>query len=151
MVIDGRELTLMGCVPWLFRPLCLLPPFSCLPHLHSFHLLFHRFGLCRLLRVFLVLLLVLARLVASIGQLSLTNGCVGAYMATTRCLIVGAGTRWHGFVLVDGGGVVDGGCSQKEVMWQCVTHSYPCLGCYRPWATFVGIYFPSVSYLTKLL
>ena len=41
MVIDGRELTSMGCVPWLFHPLRLrlLPPFSFLPRLRSFHLL----------------------------------------------------------------------------------------------------------------
>ena len=75
MVIDGGESTSMGCVPWLFRPLRLrlLPPFTFLPRLRSFHLLVRRFGLCRLLRVFLVLLLALARLVASVGRPSLTN------------------------------------------------------------------------------
>ena len=53
-VIDGRESMLMGCIPLLFHPLHihLLPPFSFLPHLHSFHR-----GWCWLLGVVLVLLL----------------------------------------------------------------------------------------------
>ena len=85
MVIDGGESTSTRCVPWLLPPLRLrlLPPFSFLPHLHSFHLLVRQFGLCRLLWVFLVLLLALARLVTSVGQPLLMNGCVGMYVAAT--------------------------------------------------------------------
>ena len=71
-----------------------------------------------------LLLLVLAHLVASVGRPSLTNGCVGMYVGTMRSLVISVCMRWHGFSVVDGGRVVDGGCSQKEVMWQHVTHSY---------------------------
>ena len=46
-VIDGGESMLMRCVPWLFPPLCLclLPPFSFLPHLGPFRYLIHHFRL----------------------------------------------------------------------------------------------------------
>ena len=108
-----------GNVPW-FPCLPCLPPFSFLP-CSSFHHLVHVFGLFGLycvVGVFLVLLPVLAHLIASVWQPSLTNGCMGMYGAAMQGFVVSMGTGQHDVRANGGGG------EKKGVMWQHVSHSY---------------------------